>query len=69
MVKLKKISKIQMPIDEVKINLSVSRYSEKEFILPIEILNLPQIKELSFSPKSKSKSNIANIYNKYSKRF
>ena len=34
MVKLKKISKIQMPIDEVKINLSVSRYSEKEFILP-----------------------------------
>ena len=51
MVKLKKISKIQMPIDEVKINLSVSRYSEKEFILPIEILNLPRIKELSFSPQ------------------
>ena len=56
MVKLKKISKIQMPIDEVKINLSVSRYSEKEFILPIEILNLPRNKRVKlFPPKAKVK--------------
>ena len=55
-VKLKKISKIQMPIDEVKINLSVSRYSEKEFILPIEILNLPKDKRVKlFPPKVKVK--------------
>ena len=51
MVKLKKISKIQMPIDEVKINLSVSRYSEKEFILPIEILNLPRNKRVKLFPQ------------------
>ena len=55
-VKLKKIPKIQMPIDEVKINLSVSRYSEKEFILPIEILNLPKDKRVKlFPPKVKVK--------------
>ena len=55
-VKLKKISKIQMPIDEVKINLSVSRHSEKEFILPIEILNLPKDKRVKlFPPKVKVK--------------
>ena len=55
-IKLKKIPKIQMPIDEVKINLSVSRYSEKEFILPIEILNLPKDKRVKlFPPKVKVK--------------
>ena len=56
MVKLKKNPKIQMPVNEVKINLSVSRYSEKVFILPIEVINLPKnLRVKLFPPKAKIK--------------
>ncbi len=55
-VKLKKIPKIQMPVNEVTINLSVSRYSEKVFILPIEVINLPKNKRVKlFPPKARIK--------------
>ena len=56
MVKLKKNPKIQMPVNEVKINLSVSRYSEKVFILPVEVINLPKnLRVKLFPPKAKIK--------------
>ena len=56
MIKLNKIPKIQMPINEVKLNLSVSRYSEKAFILPIEVINLPKNKKVKlFPPKARIK--------------
>ena len=56
MIKLNKIPKIQMPVNEVKLNLSVSRYSEKAFILPIEVINLPKNKRVKlFPPKAKIK--------------
>ena len=55
-IKLNKIPKIQMPINEVKLNLSVSRYSEKLFILPIEVINLPKNKRVKlFPPKARIK--------------
>ena len=56
MVKLKKKPKIQMPVNEVEINLSVSRYSEKVFILPVEVINLPKnLRVKLFPPKAKIK--------------
>ena len=49
-VKLNNIPKIQLPIDEVEISLSVSRYSEREFMVPIGVLNLPINKKVKLFP-------------------
>lgn len=54
---LKSIDAVQFDVDSVYIRQTITRYSEKEFIIPIEIINLPNnIRLKLFPPTAKIKA-------------
>ncbi len=53
-VNLKSIPNLKFGSEQVTLKLSISRYSEKEFILPIKIVNLPSgVRVKLFPPNAK----------------
>ena len=49
-IALENLTNLQFDIQEVNINQEVSRYSEKQFILPIEIINIPKSVKVKLFP-------------------
>lgn len=47
---LENLTNLQFDIQEVNIKQEISRYSEKEFILPIEIINIPKSVRVKLFP-------------------
>ena len=54
---LENLTNLRYDIKEVNIKQEISRYSEKEFILPIEIINIPKsVRVKLFPPTAKLKA-------------
>jgi hypothetical protein len=51
-LKLKPIEALQFDVDTIQIAQSISKYSEKEFIVPIKIINLPSNLRIKLFPPS-----------------
>ena len=51
-LKLKPIKALQFDVDTIQIAQSISKYSEKEFIVPIKIINLPSNLRIKLFPPS-----------------
>ena len=49
-IALENLTNLQFDIQEVNIKQEVSRYSEKQFILPIEIINIPKSVKVKLFP-------------------
>ena len=58
-IKLKTIDELQFDMDSIQIEQMISKYSEKEFKLPIKIVNLPKnLRVKLFPPSAKIKATL-----------